>query len=213
MAGGSAGRSLEQTPTWAVAVVCFVLVSVSIIIEFIIHRIAKWLTKKRKRALYEALEKMKSELVLLGFISLLLTVGQSPISSICISKKAGATWHPCNKKEEAKLNRSENTDYENRMRLLSISGSAGESFRRVLAAGASTDKCAAMAHLAPQSHTKFDFQKYINRSLEEDFKGCCGNKPTNMVLCRGFPTLQHSWLVFLSMASIYPIDYHSIGGD
>ncbi|KAJ6691585.1 MLO-LIKE PROTEIN 1 [Salix purpurea] len=144
MAGGSAGRSLEQTPTWAVAVVCFVLVSVSIIIEFIIHRIAKWLTKKRKRALYEALEKMKSELVLLGFISLLLTVGQSPISSICISKKAGATWHPCNKKEEAKLNRSENTDYENRRRLLSISGSAGESFRRVLAAGASTDKCAAM---------------------------------------------------------------------
>ena len=90
------------------------------------------------------LDSLYAELVLLGFISLLLTVGQSPISSICISKKAGATWHPCNK-NEAKLNRSENTEYENRRRLLSISGSAGESFRRVLAASASTDKCAAMA--------------------------------------------------------------------
>ncbi|KAJ6344994.1 hypothetical protein OIU78_007805 [Salix suchowensis] len=34
-----------------------------------------------------------------------------------------------------------------------------------------------MAHLAPQSHTKFDFQKYINRSLEEDFKVVVGISP------------------------------------
>ncbi|KAE9445125.1 hypothetical protein C3L33_22978, partial [Rhododendron williamsianum] len=56
MAGGG-GRSLEQTPTWAVAVVCFVLVAVSIVIEYIIHLIGKWLKRKHKRALYEALEK------------------------------------------------------------------------------------------------------------------------------------------------------------
>lgn len=30
------------------------------------------------------------------------------------------------------------------------------------------------AHLAPQSQTQFDFQKYINRSLEEDFKVVVG---------------------------------------
>lgn len=30
------------------------------------------------------------------------------------------------------------------------------------------------AHLAPQSQAKFDFQKYINRSLEEDFKVVVG---------------------------------------
>jgi mlo protein len=91
-------------------------------------------------------DSLYAELMLLGFISLLLTVGQSPISNICISKKAGATWHPCNKKEEAKLNGTENikeTDYENRRKLLSISDSAGESLRRVLAAGESTDKCSA----------------------------------------------------------------------
>ncbi|GFP83479.1 hypothetical protein PHJA_000491300 [Phtheirospermum japonicum] len=35
------GRSLEETPTWAVAVVCFVLVAISIIIEHIIHLLGK----------------------------------------------------------------------------------------------------------------------------------------------------------------------------
>ncbi|CAI9778412.1 unnamed protein product [Fraxinus pennsylvanica] len=275
MAGGGGGRSLEQTPTWAVAVVCFVLVAVSIFIEYIIHLIGKWLKSKHKNALYEALEKIKSELMLLGFISLLLTVGQGPISDICISEKIGATWHPCDKPQA-----------DGHRRKLLVYGGA----RRVLAA-ASTDKCARkgkvpfvsadgihqlhififvlavfhvlyciltlalgrakmrrwkaweketrtveyqfshdperfrfaretsfgrrhlsfwsktpfllwivcffrqfvrsvpkvdyltlrhgfiMAHLAPHSHTNFDFQKYIQRSLEEDFKVVVGISP------------------------------------
>lgn len=41
MAGGGGGRTLEETPTWAVAVVCFVLVAVSIVIEHVIHLIGK----------------------------------------------------------------------------------------------------------------------------------------------------------------------------
>lgn len=32
------------------------------------------------------------------------------------------------------------------------------------------------AHLAPHSNARFDFQKYINRSLEEDFKVVVGIK-------------------------------------
>lgn len=75
--------------------------------------------------------------MLLGFISLLLTVGQGPITSICISKKAGATWHPCNKKLEAKLNEYSDYGEDGRRRLLSADGP-----RRILAAGG-TDKCAA----------------------------------------------------------------------
>ncbi|KAI3461450.1 hypothetical protein Pfo_018113 [Paulownia fortunei] len=290
MAGASGGRSLEQTPTWAVAVVCFVLVAISIVIEYIIHLIGKWLKSKHKRALYEALEKIKSELMLLGFISLLLTVGQGPISDICISKEVGATWHPCSKKNEVKKYPSEDLGEDNRRKLLMVDGGGGGSFRRILAAGG-TDKCAAkgkvpfvssdgihqlhififvlavfhvlyciltmalgrakmrswkaweketrtaeyqfshdperfrfaretsfgrrhlsfwsktpillwivcffrqfvrsvpkvdyltlrhgfiMAHLAPQSHANFDFQKYINRSLEEDFKVVVGISP------------------------------------
>ncbi|WCJ41061.1 Seven transmembrane MLO family protein [Euphorbia peplus] len=275
MAGGGEGRSLELTPTWAVAVVCFVLVLISIIIEFIIHLIGKWLKKKHKRALYESLEKIKSELMLLGFISLLLTVGQGPISNICISEKLGSTWHPCSKQQEQKL--------------IQLTDSGG-GFRRLLAEATTTSECGEgkvpfisqdgihqlhififvlavfhvlycvltmalgrakmrswkaweketrtveyqfshdperfrfaretsfgrrhlscwtqaplliwivcffrqfvrsvpkvdyltlrhgfiMAHLAPQSHMKFDFQKYINRSLEEDFKVVVGISP------------------------------------
>ncbi|GAV78100.1 Mlo domain-containing protein [Cephalotus follicularis] len=287
MAGDSEGRSLEQTPTWAVAVVCFVLVLTSILIEFIIHLIGKWLKKKHKRALYEALEKIKSELMLMGFISLLLTVGQGLISNVCIPQSVASTWHPCSKKEEEKLM---NDEHDNRRRLLSLPGNSSEIFRRVLATG-TTDKCAdkgkvpfvspdgihqlhififvlavfhvlcciltmalgrakmrswnqwekesrtieyqfshdperfrfaretsfgrrhlsfwtkhplsiwivcffrqfvrsvpkvdyltlrhgfIMAHLAPQSNTNFDFQKYINRSLEEDFKVVVGISP------------------------------------
>ncbi|KAG2673837.1 hypothetical protein I3760_13G107200 [Carya illinoinensis] len=294
MAGASGGRTLEETPTWAVAVVCFVLVLISIIIEHIIHLMAKWLKKKHKRALFEALEKIKSELMLLGFISLLLTVGQGIISNICISEKMGAKWHPCENKQETQLTEDEDEDEDsesNGRKLLMIMSDSGGSFRRILASAASTDKCAAkgkvpfvsedgihqlhififvlavfhvlyciltlalgtakmrrwkhwetetrtaeyqfshdperfrfardtsfgrrhlsfwtktpalmwivcffrqfvrsvprvdyltlrhgfiMAHLAPQSHQKFDFQKYINRSLEEDFKMVVGISP------------------------------------
>lgn len=98
MTGESKERSLQETPTWAVAVVCFILVAISIIVEFLIHLLASWLKKKRKQALHEALEKIKTELMLLGFVSLLLTVLQERISEICIPKSAGRTWHPCSEK-------------------------------------------------------------------------------------------------------------------
>ncbi|CAI9105131.1 OLC1v1003989C1 [Oldenlandia corymbosa var. corymbosa] len=307
MAGGGGGRSLEQTPTWAVAVVCFVLLAISILIEFIIHLIGKWLKSKHKRALFEALEKIKSELMLLGFISLLLTVGQGPISDICISKEIGATWHPCSKKQEAK--KYANFEELVGRRLLSDDQAAG--LRRILAAGGG-DKCEAkgkvsfvstdgihqlhififvlavfhvlyciltyalgrakmsswkaweketrtaeyqfshdperfrfaretsfgrrhlsfwskspillwivcffrqfvrsvpkvdyltlrhgfiMAHLAPQSHAKFDFQKYINRSLEEDFKVVVGISPVIWLFAVIFLLFNtHGWYSYL----------------
>lgn len=104
----------------------------------------QWLTRKHKRALYEALEKIKSELMLLGFLSLLLTVGQGPISDICISKAVGATWHPCSKKEEIDddKDKSSSSDGGDRRRLLSVASGGA---RRVLAA-AGKDKCAAKVH-------------------------------------------------------------------
>ncbi|XP_038902930.1 MLO-like protein 6 [Benincasa hispida] len=144
MAGGGAGRSLEETPTWAVAAVCFVLVLISIIIEHILHLIGKWLKKKHKRALYEALEKIKSELMLLGFISLLLTVGQSLITNVCIPPDVAATWHPCSPQREEELTKQDDlvdSDH-NRRKLLAVSH-LNVTFRRSLAAAGGTDKCAA----------------------------------------------------------------------
>ncbi|GMI92312.1 MILDEW RESISTANCE LOCUS O 6 [Hibiscus trionum] len=159
-AGETPSRSLEETPTWAVAVVCFVLIVISIIIEHIIHMIGKWLKKKHKRALYDALEKVKSELMLLGFLSLLLTVGSSTITGICISERLGSTWHPCPRNREDNLNEdtSENQN-ENRRRLLMISGS-GRVSRRSLA-GSSEDKCADQGKVPFISYDAIDQLHYF----------------------------------------------------
>nr|KYP44704.1 MLO-like protein 12 [Cajanus cajan] len=128
-------RSLEETPTWAVAVVCFVLLAISIIIEHIIHAIGKWFKKKHKSALYESLEKVKGELMMLGFISMLLTVFEGPLSKICISQNVASTWHPCHKpKSDTGTNGRKLLQY---LELIS---------RRVLAAKAN-DKCAEKAIL------------------------------------------------------------------
>lgn len=300
---------MEETPTWAVSAVCFVLITISIIIEHIIHLIGKWLKKKHKRAMYESLEKIKSELMLLGFLSLLLTVGQGPISRICISEKVAGTWHPCSKDDESHDSDSEDSQHGTNGRRLLAAFYASDT-RRVLAGGGS-DKCAQgkvpfvssdgihqlhififvlavfhvlycvitmalgrakmkrwkrweeetktpqyqfshdperfrfardtsfgrrhlsfwtknpvlmwivcffrqfvrsvpkvdyltlrhgfiMAHLAPQSHSKFDFRKYIKRSLDEDFKVVVGISPPFWFFAVLFLLLNtHGWYSYL----------------
>ncbi|KAK4399165.1 MLO-like protein 12 [Sesamum angolense] len=97
MAGESGGESatLETTPTWAVATVCFILIAVSILIEHGLHLLAKYLGKKRRKSLLQALNKIKSDLMLLGFISLLLTVLEKSIANICIPEGAAESFLPC----------------------------------------------------------------------------------------------------------------------
>ncbi|KAM0851795.1 hypothetical protein ACQ4PT_052192 [Festuca glaucescens] len=117
--GGEGTRALDQTPTWAVVAVCAVIVVASILLEGILHhlgqnrsstcfletfgspllaavvRCLQWFTKRRKKALFDALEKVKSELMTLGFISLLLTITARYISRICIPEGAADTMLPC----------------------------------------------------------------------------------------------------------------------
>ena len=45
--------------------------------------------------------------MLLGFLSLLLTVLQDPISKICVSKNVASTWHPCANPKAPKTSQSE----------------------------------------------------------------------------------------------------------
>ncbi|XP_030523791.1 MLO-like protein 10 [Rhodamnia argentea] len=94
---GSQARELDQTPTWAVAIVCAAFIVISLVLEKFLHKVGTWLTERHKRALYEALDKVKSELMILGFISLLLTFGQSYVSRICIPQKVADTMLPCRK--------------------------------------------------------------------------------------------------------------------
>ncbi|EEF42969.1 calmodulin binding protein, putative [Ricinus communis] len=292
-AGAGGGLPLEETPTWAVAVVCFVLVSISIVIERISELIGKWLTKRNKTTLHDALEKIKLEFMRLGLISLLLTVGQG-FSEICIPKSIADTRHPCETKQKSKSTYKASI---NLRRLLSISsssisGSSSTINRRVLAAEG-YDKCVAKgkvpfvsvdgihqlhifisvlavlhllyciailglgrekflfdfavdpervrfardttfgtrhllflepfivsfmdkvldfwkfirdvsktqimsSHLAPQSQIKFNFQNYIKRSLEEDFKVVVGISSTIWLFALIFLLFNtHGWYSYL----------------
>ncbi|KAI6685767.1 hypothetical protein NL676_031680 [Syzygium grande] len=96
-AAAAATRSLQETPTWALAAVCFLFISFSIFIEHLIHLLCHWLKRHRKTALFEAVEKLKSVLMLLGFMSLILAVTQRSISKICVPTRVADKMLPCRK--------------------------------------------------------------------------------------------------------------------
>ncbi|TYH67917.1 hypothetical protein ES332_D06G222400v1 [Gossypium tomentosum] len=275
-------RSLEETPTWAVAVVCLVIVVVSIFIEHGIHMLGKWLKKKNKPALYEALDKVKIELMLMGFISFLLTILKDSIADICITKSVADTWHPCDKNSKAKYppketdkcrekgkvafvstygihqlhvfifvlaishilycittyvlgsykmktwktweNETKTVEYQyyndpERFRFardtsfgrrhLSFWSSSTLSvwivcfFRQFYGSVTKVDYLTLrhgfiMAHLPPERETKFDFQKYIERSLEDDFKVVVGISPIIWFIAVFFLlAYTHGWRSYL----------------
>ncbi|KAH9710500.1 MLO-like protein 8 [Citrus sinensis] len=220
----STERELNQTPTWAVAGVCTVIILISILLEKSLHKLGTWFTERHKRALFEALEKIKAELMVLGFISLILTFGQSYISKICIPSKVADTMLPCKADGKHDASDTSGDEHEHRRRLLwfqhrylAAAGTSTECkkgseplitvealhqlhilifflavfhvlysaitmmlgrlkgcffrqfFRSVSRADYLTLRNGFInVHLAPGS--KFNFQKYIKRSLEDDFK-------------------------------------------
>ncbi|CAI0474226.1 unnamed protein product [Linum tenue] len=123
-------RELNQTPTWAVAGVCAVIIIISILLEKLLHKLGSWFTERHKRALFEALEKVKAELMVLGFISLLLTFGQNYILKICVPSEVANSMLPCAYEGEHKTDEEE----EHRRRLLWFE-------HRMLAGADSATKC------------------------------------------------------------------------
>ncbi|KAJ4843292.1 MLO-like protein 1 [Turnera subulata] len=100
--GGGEGENLEYTPTWVVAAVCTVIVAISLAVERALHYGGIYLKKKKQKPLFEALQKVKEELMLLGFISLLLTVSQNFISKICVKQNVVSHMLPCSLKDKKK---------------------------------------------------------------------------------------------------------------
>ncbi|XP_057526220.1 MLO-like protein 15 [Amaranthus tricolor] len=89
--GGRGGPSVEFTPTWVAALVCTVIVLLSLVVQRIIHVHSKRLKKKNKRFLYKALKKVKEVLARL----------QDEIVNICIPIKWAVTGLPCKVKNSA----------------------------------------------------------------------------------------------------------------
>uniref|UniRef100_A0A7N0T4Y9 MLO-like protein n=1 Tax=Kalanchoe fedtschenkoi TaxID=63787 RepID=A0A7N0T4Y9_KALFE len=92
---GGESKSFEHTSTWVVAIVCTVIVLLSIVAGRGLHSLGKFLKHRNQDALFEALQKLKEELMILGFISLLLTVTQRVISKICIPGRYVNLMLPC----------------------------------------------------------------------------------------------------------------------
>ncbi|KAL8551547.1 hypothetical protein ACS0TY_000587 [Phlomoides rotata] len=278
-------RTLEATSTWAVAIVCFVLVAISIVIEQIIHHAGSWLKKRKKVSLVEALEKIKSELMLVGFLSLLLTVTQEMLSEICVPRSVGESWHPCRDFDDGEYD--DPCKKKGKIQLVSTYGihqlhvfifvlavthvlycvityalgklkmrkwrvweqetktiqyqylndperfrfardtSFGRRhlnfwsqspillwivcfFRQFFVSVAKVDYLTLRhgfitEHLTAQSQASFDFQKYINRALEEDFKVIVGISPVIWLCCvlllltNTNGLYSHFWLPFIPL--------------
>ncbi|KAM7498722.1 hypothetical protein LguiA_023136 [Lonicera macranthoides] len=117
-------RPLAYTPTWSVACALTFFVAVSLLMERSISHLTNRLRKSKRKPLLEALEKMKEELMVLGFISFLLVATPGLISTICIpSKFFNSAFSPCSKSEIAE----ESEDNASKERKLFTS-----SFRRIL---------------------------------------------------------------------------------
>ncbi|PRQ31339.1 hypothetical protein RchiOBHm_Chr5g0034381 [Rosa chinensis] len=122
-------RSLALTPTWSVATVLTIFVAVSLLVERGIHRLSHWLRKTNRKPLLEAVEKMKEELMLLGFISLLLTATSSTIANICIpSNFYDSKFSPCTRKEIDEENETK-TSEERKLLMFTV---LPHTFRRML---------------------------------------------------------------------------------
>lgn len=95
--GDLSERTLEYTPTWALATVSAVFIIVSVIVKRGLHALGHYLHRTEKKPLLLALNKMKDELMLVGFISLAIGIFTTPVSKICIKSTVyvKSNWNPC----------------------------------------------------------------------------------------------------------------------
>ncbi|KAL0925373.1 hypothetical protein M5K25_003697 [Dendrobium thyrsiflorum] len=105
------GESLDSTPSWAVASITALLVALSLLLESSLHFLSHFVDTRKRKALNQTVDQLKSGLRNMGFITLLLTVAKQPVSKICISRSLASSFHPCI--HESPFNSSEALVVEN----------------------------------------------------------------------------------------------------
>ena len=76
------GKTIEEEPSWIVVTVLFCFLLISILVEYSMEYIEHKL--KQSKGLSSVLRKVKDELMLMGFISLVLVAIEDQLVSICI---------------------------------------------------------------------------------------------------------------------------------
>ncbi|KAJ0097302.1 hypothetical protein Patl1_29099 [Pistacia atlantica] len=90
------GRSLAETPTWAVATVVTFMVTLGFFFQTILKQFGKWLDKTKRKSLLAALAKIKDELMLFGLLSLLMGHWIVFVAKICVKSSAlSSKFYPC----------------------------------------------------------------------------------------------------------------------
>ncbi|KAH9622169.1 hypothetical protein KSS87_007996, partial [Heliosperma pusillum] len=118
------GPSFESTPSWVIGAVVFVIVGFSLVIEKLLDKLGEELKKKEKKPLYESLQKIKEELMLMGFVSLLLAFVQDKVQHWCVPESYVEYWLPCHSVDAGSHLQFSLSSYRRR-RLL---GEEGEAF-------------------------------------------------------------------------------------
>ncbi|XP_022751467.1 MLO-like protein 4 [Durio zibethinus] len=92
------GKSLEETPTWAVATVVTLMVFFGFLVHHSLKKFGEWLDKTKRKSLLAALEKIKDELMLFGVLSLLMGHWIAFFAKICVkSSSLNSQFYPCAK--------------------------------------------------------------------------------------------------------------------
>ncbi|URE30959.1 hypothetical protein MUK42_05743 [Musa troglodytarum] len=183
--GGESTITLEYTPTWIVTVVCTVIVFISLLFERVLHWLGKTLKRRNQKPLFDALQKIKEELMLLGFISLLLVVFQGTIQRICVRESLMHHLRPCKKDDTATAAAHFSVGFSGGARRLLAGGGADSThcqrehsfFKQFYGSVTETDYTTMrrgfiMTHC--KGNKKFNFYQYMIRVLEADFKKVVG---------------------------------------
>ncbi|KAK6924501.1 Mlo-related protein [Dillenia turbinata] len=97
------GKSLAETPSWAVATVVSVMVAFGFFFHGSLKRFGKWLAKTKRKSLHAAFEKIKEELMLFGLLSLLMGHWTYFVAKICVkSSLFTSRFYPCLPEDFAK---------------------------------------------------------------------------------------------------------------
>ena len=92
--GGGGGFDYEGTQSWRLALFFFCFGLVSVGTEHALHWVLHYFEEKKKFGLKDMVEKLKDELMLLGFISLVLVLLQDRILRVCVPE-CGGIWGSC----------------------------------------------------------------------------------------------------------------------
>ncbi|KAL0030493.1 hypothetical protein WJX79_009941 [Trebouxia sp. C0005] len=86
------GASILETESYIIALVFLAFLALFITFEKVLEWRRASLKRRRKFGLLAAVEASTSELMLFGVASLLLTIFQDPIASICVKAPSSASW-------------------------------------------------------------------------------------------------------------------------